>query len=617
MVIQHNIGASNTSRMYNLTGAAISKESEKLSSGFKINRAADDAAGLSISEKMRRQIRGLKQSSTNAEDGVSLSQIADGALTEVHEMLQRGNELAVQAANGTLSTSDRENIEAEIVKIKDEINRITSTTRFNEINVFDKAGTTPKLRTISGTTAEQRAVDNLALKIQNEYFPNAVSQILEKIPSLGNKMKELSTPDKTPYNTKLKLDYIDGGSGTMAFMQASFSGTNQNLVPSSLLMKVDKEDFPSIKMTDTQKGQLESTIAHEVMHGVMDATFPKRMCPDGGAEDFPLWFIEGTAQLTGGGFSSGWNYGLTSIVKNLSGPDDTSLDSAISAYLTSYSVDSRVYGHGYLAAAYASHLASNYNSVTSEALLQGTSKMFSSFMADEKGSFNDVFTSAVGVSPSDLKNAINSGSYAPLTPGKMSPVEFVRKLAYNSLPSGYGSITSGLQASGTDMLGTTAVKYKQPMEITSVETYLAEIEHTQSTDGSYLNVSLHLGPDADMTNKQEITLYNMNCNALTIEKTSVLTEDSATDAIDEFGKAILIVSGVRSYFGAIQNRLEHTIRNLDNVVENTQAAESRIRDTNMADEMVKYSKDKILAQAGESMLAQANSSMESVISLLK
>ena len=617
MVIQHNIGASNTSRMYNLTGAAISKESEKLSSGFKINRAADDAAGLSISEKMRRQIRGLKQSSTNAEDGVSLSQIADGALTEVHEMLQRGNELAVQAANGTLSTSDRENIEAEIVKIKDEINRITSTTRFNEINVFDKAGTTPKLRTISGTTAEQRAVDNLALKIQNEYFPNAVSQILDKIPSLGNKMKDLSTPDKTPYNTKLKLDYIDGGSGTMAFMQASFSGTNQNLVPSSLLMKVDKEDFPSIKMTDTQKGQLESTIAHEVMHGVMDATFPKRMCTDGGAEDFPLWFIEGTAQLTGGGFSSGWNYGLTSIVKNLSGPDDASLDSAISAYLTSYSVDSRVYGHGYLAAAYASHLASNYNSVTSEALLQGTSKMFSSFMADEKGSFNDVFTSAVGVSPSDLKNAINSGSYAPLTPGKMSPVEFVRKLAYNSLPSGYGSITSGLQASGTDMLGTTAVKYKQPMEITSVETYLAEIEHTQSTDGSYLNVSLHLGPDADMTNKQEITLYNMNCNALTIEKTSVLTEDSATDAIDEFGKAILIVSGVRSYFGAIQNRLEHTIKNLDNVVENTQAAESRIRDTNMADEMVKYSKDKILAQAGESMLAQANSSMESVISLLK
>ena len=155
------------------------------------------------------------------------------------------------------------------------------------------------------------------------------------------------------------------------------------------------------------------------------------------------------------------------------------------------------------------------------------------------------------------------------------------------------------------------------MEITSVETYLAEIEHTQSTDGSYLNVSLHLGPDADMTNKQEITLYNMNCNALTREKTSVLTEDSATDAIDEFGKAILIVSGVRSYFGAIQNRLEHTIKNLDNVVENTQAAESRIRDTNMADEMVKYSKDKILAQAGESMLAQANSSMESVISLLK
>jgi flagellin len=119
-----------------------------------------------------------------------------------------------------------------------------------------------------------------------------------------------------------------------------------------------------------------------------------------------------------------------------------------------------------------------------------------------------------------------------------------------------------------------------------------------------------------MTNKEEIALYNMSCEALTISKTNVLTEDDATSAIDEFGNAILIVSGVRSYFGAIQNRIEHTIRNIDNVTENTTAAESRIRDADMASEMVKLSKDKILAQAGEAVLTQANSSTEGVMSLL-
>ncbi len=616
MVIQHNLGASNASRMYNLTGASLAKESEKLSSGYRINRAADDAAGLSISEKMRKQIRGLKQSSTNAQDGVSLSQIADGALTEVHEMLQRGNELAVQAANGTLSKSDRENIEAEILKLKDEINRITSTTKFNEINVFDKSGAIPKLRTISGTTAAQRAVENLALKISDEYYPNAVSQILERIPSLGNAVNSLAATDKTPYNTKLSLNYIDGEDGTLAFMQASFKLPNQEFSSGSLLMKVDKDDFPDINMGETQTGLLEATIAHEVMHGVMDVAYPNRMYNDGGAEDFPQWFVEGTAQLTGGGYSSGWNYNLTYLANNLSSANDSSQDSAIATYLQSYTVNNRVYGHGYLAAAYASYLASSSNTVDTSSLQNGASRIFSAFSSDTTSSFDTVMQNAIGVSVNDITNAIDNGSNTSIKSGKMSAVEFVRQLSYKSL-GGYGSITSGLQAGGTEMLGNTAEKYEQPLVITSVETYYATTTPTATTNGAIKNVNLHLGADADMTNKQEITLYNMNCEALTIDKTSVLTEDSATEAIDEFGTAILLVSGVRSYFGAVQNRLEHTIRNLDNIVENTEAAESRIRDTDMADEMVSYSKDKILAQAGESMLAQANQSTQDVLSLLQ
>ena len=622
MVIQHNMGASNASRMYNITNSSLSSESEKLSSGYKINRSADDAAGLTISEKMRRQIRGLKQASNNGCDGISLAQIADGALTEVHDMLQRGNELAVQAANGTLSDSDRANINAEIDKIKEEINSITSRTKFNEIKIFNKDGTVPKLKKYQASINQQNAVDDLAYVIANEYYPNAVEQILDNLTAIGDKIKSLAAENKPAYNTTLNIDYIDGPGNTLAYMQASFKSSSQTFAPSSLLMKVDNEDFPSLKIKGGELGKLESTIAHEVMHGAMDVAFPNRMCRNPAspaAEDFPTWFVEGTAQLTGGGFATGWNSYLTSVAKYLNDENDSSLDSYITGYLSrggDYTVESRPYGHGYLACAYACYLASDGNSVSAGNLLSGANKIFQSFIDDTDSSFNEVMESATGVSVSDLKSAIDSGSTSSIKGGKMSAVEFVRKLAYNSL-GGAGSITSGsLRFGGTDILGKSALKSKQPLEISNISTSYVQLDKPLESS-SYSNVTLHLGTDADMENKEEITLYRMNCEALTIDKTNVLTEYDATSAITEFGNAILIVSGVRSYFGAIQNRLEHTIKNLDNTIENTEAAESRIRDTDMADEMVKYSKDKILAQAGESMLAQANTSTQSVLSLLQ
>ena len=137
MVVQHNMSAMNANRMLGVTGGTLSKSTEKLSSGYKINRAADDAAGLSISEKMRRQIRGLSQASLNAQDGISCVQTAEGALAEVEEMLQRMNELAVKAENGTLATEDREAIDAEVQQLISEIDRVASTTTFNEQNLLD------------------------------------------------------------------------------------------------------------------------------------------------------------------------------------------------------------------------------------------------------------------------------------------------------------------------------------------------------------------------------------------------------------------------------------------------------------------------------------------------
>ena len=282
MVVQHNLTAMNSNRMLGMTQSAQAKASEKLSSGYKINRAGDDAAGLSISEKMRKQINGLDRASTNAQDGISAVQTAEGALTEVHSMLQRMNELAVQAANGTNSTSDRDAIQAEVDQLLDEIDRVAQTTKFNET-------------------------------------------------------------------------YLLNGSGKA----------------------------------------------------------------------------------------------------------DTLL-------------------------------------------------------------------------------------------------------------------------------------------------------HSQAQ-----TLSLHVGADSFTSNKIELKISSMSASTIGVSGISVATVGSATNAIDNITNAIQMVSKQRSALGAIQNRLEHTIANLDNVVENTTAAESRIRDTDMAEEMVAYSKNNILMQAGQSMLAQANQSTQGVLSLLQ
>ncbi len=133
MVVQHNMTAANANRMLGITTGELAKATEKLSSGYRVNRAADDASGLSISEKMRKQIRGLTQASANAQDGISMVQTAEGALTEVHDMLQRMNELAVKAANGTLSSADRGNVQDELDQLTSEINRVSTTTKFNEL----------------------------------------------------------------------------------------------------------------------------------------------------------------------------------------------------------------------------------------------------------------------------------------------------------------------------------------------------------------------------------------------------------------------------------------------------------------------------------------------------
>ena len=413
MVIQHNLTAMNANRMLNVTTSAQSKSAEKLSSGYKINRAADDAAGLSISEKMRKQIRGLTQASSNAQDGVSAVQTAEGALTEVHSMLQRMNELAVQSANGTNSQTDRKAIQDEIDQLTSEIDRVSETTKFNETYLLKGDST----------------------KVDKAYFM------------------------KSGYNVPANKLYVEG----------------------------------------------EKTTA-------LDATTLAKALKDGKKVYTEKQIDAGTQQTPNTIAKKGVDY----------------------AYITKlYDADG--------------------NEVTAENIQAGTK-------ADGKTTATKYYTS-------------NAGATGQPAGGTATNMAIEKDAAKN--------FTEGYDVNGA------------------------------------ISFSLHVGADSATDNKIEVKIESMSAAGIGVKGLNVSTKDDATNAIDRISEAVKKVSSQRSTLGAVQNRLEHTIANLDNVVENTTSAESRIRDTDMAQEMVNYSKNNILAQAGQSMLAQANQSNQGVLSLLQ
>ena len=204
MVVQHNITAMNSNRMLGLTTKAQAKSTEKLSSGYKINRAADDAAGLSISEKMRRQIRGLTQASANAQDGISCVQTAEGALNEVQDMLQRMNELAVKGENGTLTSTDRSYIQAEVKQLMSEIDRVQSTTTFNEQSLLDGSFSNKGLQV--GAESGQHIGITIKNMNTNELIANAITK--------GTTFGTANVDDKST-DTNTELDYKDGETNTL------------------------------------------------------------------------------------------------------------------------------------------------------------------------------------------------------------------------------------------------------------------------------------------------------------------------------------------------------------------------------------------------------------------
>ena len=466
MVVQHNMQAMNANRMLNITTGAQSKSTEKLSSGYRINRAADDAAGLTISEKMRKQIRGLDQASTNAQDGVSSVQTAEGALTEVHSMLQRMNELAVQAANGTNSKeSDRQAIQDEIDQLTTEIDRVAETTKFNEIYLL-------KGDSNGGTK-------NVFMKGHDAGLKGTLT---DSAKSATFVMDDLKAGDKVTIAGK---EYSIGS--TVADAKASYAGAAAG----------EKVTIDGTEYTVVDANGTEDTGANKLKVTSIDAKVK-----DGSVVSYK------TSKLT-----------VMTDAKKADGTNGTDgIDDDDSSVISKDVAETKI--------------------------------------TDELTAANNIGT--VDHAATVAKTAANG------------------KTTY-TISKGYATVADTL------------------------------------------SFNLHVGADADMTNKITVDIDTMNSANLGIKGLNVTdaTGTAATYAVDAISDAIAKVSSQRSALGAVQNRLEHTIDNLDNIVENTTTAESRIRDTDMAEEMVEYSKNNILAQAGQSMLAQANQSTQGVLSLLQ
>ena len=411
MVVQHNLTAMNSNRMLGVTTSKQAKSTEKLSSGYKINRAADDAAGLSISEKMRKQIRGLTQASSNAQDGISAVQTAEGALNEVQDMLQRMNELAVKAANGTNSEDDRNYIQDEVNQLIKEIDRVSTTTKFNETYLL-KGDDTVKF-TNPGATA-------------------------------------VTVTDGTDGANNAKIEFSIAGIKT----EGGKSDATFNVLGKNYSVRVEEDDT-------------NETVAKKLA----DAINADKLSDDNAGE-----------------------------FKATSGAD-----------------------------------------------------------------------------------------------GKITLTSANQKALKDKTKFAGGNFT--VKSSGV------------------------------------LTLKLHVGADSTSDNQISVDIKQMSATVLGLKTGNSTTGDAtgnldtllvngkddknARAAIDTIASALQEVSKQRSALGAAQNRLEHTIANLDNVVENTTSAESSIRDTDMATEMVKYSNNNILAQAGQAMLAQANQSNQGVLSLLQ
>lgn len=559
MRIQHNISALNTHRNLGFNNTSANKALEKLSSGYKINRAGDDAAGLAISEKMRGQIRGLNMAQKNAQDGISLIQTAEGALNEVHAMLQRGRELSVQAANDTNEEVDRKFLQMEIDSIRKEITSVSQRTEFNTKKILQGSGA-------QGASADQ--ISALMTKLQDTFLEAG-----EKMVNAGYGLN-ISSPKEIDVHFVAK----DNGN-TLGWVTSYYNETTG--VSAKWELTLDTIDVIDNNMSDDELAEL---IAHEMTHAIMSASGM-----DWRSESMPKWFKEGTAEYLTGGMDRLKNdlmiQANSGNVTNYA--SDANIENLLKSISSGSTSNSTFYSASYATTRYLDQWISEKDPTKSIKDLMTelkTPKTLDQALQTVAGTGNDL--------------AKFTADLTDVTKG----VAFVKNFVTTDTTT--GSVVAGVN-SASDILGNYAsnvaeadnFKYKWNEESTALST-----------------VVLQIGANEGQT--VEVKLPNISNQTLSIDDVDITSHENASAAITSFDKGIEYISKERSYLGAIQNRLEHTINNLGAASENLTAAESRIRDTDMAKEMMNFTKQNILMQAAQSMLAQANQQPQGVLQLL-
>lgn len=549
MVVQHNISAMNANNAMTRNVSGLGKSTEKLSTGYAINRAADNAAGLAISEKMRSQIRGLSQATNNANDAISLIQTAEGGLQETEDILQRMRELSVQSANGTYTDEDRDQIQYEVDALKSEIDRIAESTEFNEMKLLDGS--------LDGVTTGS-----------TDYGPR-YGVLLSANTATGGKLTkntslEGSTITSSIAGVQIALaDTASGAGGESAEWDAAGKKLTLNLVKGSTYTQSQIDDLikNATQAKDTTQTGNPANVSVKLKNGVFS-------------------------------FTDAENYTTQTGVRADSGETDvtgllmTAGTVANDKYADSVKFTSNTYGEDSRKITLKTDVAAGKEWVETTAKgNEGT--------GIKNGEFTLHLSTGVEYSESDIEKLLAKAG-----------------LDYD--------VTLSDQSANPDG---DKVLFAQKKDTTGIE-----VDMAAGTAGAGLGADKMMGAGDGLTfqigangvedQRLTINIANMGSTAIGVNGVDVSTQDGANAGINKIDDAIKTVSTQRAKLGAVQNRLEHTVNSLSTAEENLQSAESQIRDTDMAAEMIKYTKSNILQQASQSMLAQANQQPQGVLQLL-
>ncbi len=562
MRIQHNIMAMSAYRNYTNNVSAMKKNLEKLSSGYKINRAGDDAAGLAISEKMRAQITGLETAQKNAKDGISLVQTAEGALTEVHDMLNRMVELATQSANGTYEDStDRTQLQKEVNQLRDEINRIADSSNFNGIKLLD-----------GSMSAGAAGAKDVTL---TQVHDNTGAAVAAKGGSYTLDLTDWTASASATFAANATLGTITFAGKTLAILAANALSTGEAITKGDLALANTDSTITladiSFDMTLTN-GVLKLTNTADPTQAQADA-FSK---------------LDLSAEVT-------WKTGVTA---NNRGKDHA------------FHADEIV------TAARDPQLATATFTLKDSDIKDGTTLKIGNTTYTFK--FTDTADTGTGTTI-NLKgfkegDAGVAAEAARLLSARKSDTDNLFDITTNNL----GGVSL------TEKAGWTAGDY-EAMDIRGDLSTDKDAPWTMK-DGSGIvqmsgaggkSLTLQIGDTNEPFNQLQVNIDDCHAAALGIGSISVAKQSDAQAAIAAIKAAINKVSDVRGTLGATQNRLDHTINNLSVMTENIQDAESTIRDVDVAEEMMAYTKNNILIQSAQAMLAQANQVPQGVLQLLQ